>query len=130
VKALMMTKKLYLTWVFRIVIAVVFALSAGQKFTSDPQYISEFAKVGFGDWFRYLTAVLEAIGVLVVLYSRTTPWGAAMLLMVTVGAWIAQVTVLNGAWYHCAIIGSGLLVLIWLTRSSPLYAQIKEPSEG
>jgi putative oxidoreductase len=110
-----MTPKIILTWFLRVALAIVFALSAFQKYSGDPQYISEFAKVGFGDWLRTATAVLETLGVIGVLWPRTTSWGAGVLLSVTMGALIAQLTVLHVGWLHCAIIGAGLIALIGLT---------------
>jgi putative oxidoreductase len=104
-----------LVWTLRIVLAGVFLLSATQKFIDDPQYVDEFRKVSFGDWFRYFTGGLEVLGAGAMLFPRTTPWGAAILLMVTSGALIAQLTVLHGAWLHCVIIAAPLLILIWLT---------------
>lgn len=112
-----MTPKFILMWLLRIAMAIVFALSAFQKYTGDPQYISEFAKVGFVDWFRHVTAVLETVGVIAVLVPRTTPWGAAVLLIVTISALIAQLTVLRVGWLHCVVIGAALLVLIGLSAT-------------
>jgi putative oxidoreductase len=107
-----------LTWVLRIGVAGLFTLSAVQKLIDDPQYIAEFAKVGFGDWFRYVTAVIELAGVLAVLVPRSTVWGAALLMLVVIGAFIAQLLVLHVGWIHCLAI-AGLLIGLILTRAAP-----------
>jgi putative oxidoreductase len=107
-----------ITWVLRVSLFGLFTLSATQKFINDPQYISEFAKVGFGDWFRYVTAVLEMIGAIALLYPRTTTKGAYLLLLVTFGAFIAQITALHVGWYHCAGIAAALIALVYLERAA------------
>jgi putative oxidoreductase len=107
------------TWALRIAMAGLFALSATQKLINDPQYIAEFAKLGFGDWLRYVTALLELIGVVTVLYPRTTQIGVMLLLFVTGAAFIAQLTVLHVGWLHCAAIALALGALFLLNRTGP-----------
>ena len=109
-----MNPKIILEWSLRIAFAILFGLAAFSKFSGDAQYISEFAKVGFGDWFRFATATLETIGVIGILIPRVKPWGAFVLLGVTIGATVAQLIVIHAGLLHCALIGTGLLVLIWL----------------
>ncbi|WP_290808116.1 DoxX family protein [Aquidulcibacter sp.] len=104
-----------LAWGLRIAFATLFGLAAFSKFSGDPQYISEFAKIGFGDWFRFATATLETIGAIGLVIPRMKPWGAFVLLAVTFGATVAQLTVLHVGLLHCALIGTGLLVLIYLS---------------
>jgi putative oxidoreductase len=112
----MQTKKI-ITWGLRVGLFGLFMLSATQKLINDPQFISEFVKVGLGDWFRYVTAGLEVMGAFAMLYPRTTTKGAYLLLLVTLGAFIAQITVLHVGWYHCVGIAAALLTLVYLERA-------------
>lgn len=107
-----MQTKTAITWFLRIGMAGLFTLSATQKLLNDPQYISEFAKVGFGDWLRLVTAIMELIGAAALLFPRTLKWGAGLLLLVTCAAFIAQITVIHVGWYHCAAIAAALLILL------------------
>lgn len=113
-----MQKNKIIVWALRIGLFGLFTLSATQKYIGDAQFISEFAKVGFGDWFRYVTAVLETIGAVAVLYPRTTTKGAYLLLLITLGAFIAQITVLHVGWYHCAGIAAVLIALIYFESAA------------
>jgi putative oxidoreductase len=103
-------------WVYRIVVAMMFLAAAGMKLTGQPMMVAEFQQVGLGQWFRYFTGGLELIGAVLVLLPRFTPLGALLLLLVDIGAFIAQVTVLHMGWIHTIVTGLILAGLIWVER--------------
>jgi len=105
------------TWVLRILLAGVFLSGAVMKLTGAPMMIAEFQQVGLGDWFRYFTGALELVGGVAVLLPAVSPLGAALLLVVDLGACIAQVRVLHQDWIHTIVIGTLLVVLIYLQRA-------------
>ncbi|MFG1701403.1 DoxX family protein [Nonomuraea sp. NPDC049309] len=49
-------------WVLQVVLAGFFVMSALGKFTGAEPAKSTFEAIGWGDWFRHLTGVLEAAG--------------------------------------------------------------------
>jgi uncharacterized membrane protein YphA (DoxX/SURF4 family) len=106
-----------LTWVLRILVAGVFLAGAIMKLTGQPMMIAEFQQIGFGDWFRYFTGALELVGGVAVLVPAVSPLGAAVLLVVDVGAFIAQVEILHQDWIHTIVIGTFLTVLIYWQRA-------------
>ena len=57
--------------------------------------VEVFNKVGLGQWFRYLTGVLEVAGAIGLLISRSAFYAAILLALVMVGAIIAHLTVLG-----------------------------------
>jgi uncharacterized membrane protein YphA (DoxX/SURF4 family) len=105
------------TWLVRILVACVFLPAAAMKLTGTPMMIAEFQQVGLGDWFRYFTGTLELVGGVAVLLPAVSPLGAALLLVVDLGACIAQVRVLHQDWIHTIVIGTLLAVLIYLQRA-------------
>jgi uncharacterized membrane protein YphA (DoxX/SURF4 family) len=84
-------------WVLRITIFVVFLFFASGKFknASDAPWVVLFTRIGFGHWLRYLTGVLETIGAVLVLFSRTIDFGLAILAAVMLGAIIVVVAILH-----------------------------------
>ena len=103
-------------WAYRILVALMFLAAAGMKLTGQPMMVAEFQQVGLGQWFRYFTGGLELIGAVLVLLPRFTSLGALLLLLVDVGAFIAQVTVLHMGWIHTIVTGLILAGLIWVQR--------------
>jgi hypothetical protein len=49
-------------YALQILLALVFVASAIAKSLSVPMLVEEFELIGFGQWFRYVTAVVEIIG--------------------------------------------------------------------
>jgi uncharacterized membrane protein YphA (DoxX/SURF4 family) len=68
-------------WVLRGAIAFVFVLFGLEKFPSAPgaPWVKLFQQIGFGQWFRYLTGVVEVAGGVLVLVPWTAQAGLALL---------------------------------------------------
>ena len=108
--------KMILTWVLRLLVAALFLMTGFFKFSGNPMALKEFADIGLGDWFRYVTGLVEVGGALLVLYPRTTPWGALWLLCVCVGIFIAQATRLHQDLIHPFIFAAVIGALFYLTK--------------
>lgn len=105
-------------WILRVVVAALFLLAAFAKLTGQPMMVETFAVVGIGQWFRYLTGLMELVGGIAVLIPGVSALGAMLLLLVDIGAFVAQVTLLHEDWIHTVVIAILLIVLIYLQRNS------------
>jgi uncharacterized membrane protein YphA (DoxX/SURF4 family) len=56
------------------------------KFSADPQSVKLFTAIGMEPWGRIATGILELIASLLILYPRTTGYGAALGLGLMTGA--------------------------------------------
>ena len=54
-----------------------------------------FDQIGFGQWFRYFTGVVEIAGALLLLVPATRMWGAALLACTMCGALLVHVFVMG-----------------------------------
>lgn len=106
-------------WVLRVLLGLAFLLASYMKLSGQPRMVAEFDVVGLGQWFRHFTATLELIGGLAILVPRTSVFGAIVLLMVDLGAFVANVTILQQDWIHCVVIAALIGVLVYLQRSAP-----------
>ena len=86
-------------WLLRGAIFVAFMYFATGKFknASDAPWVVLFQKVGIGQWFRYFTGVVESIGAVLLLFSRTVELGLGILITVTLGATVVLILVLHRA---------------------------------
>lgn len=68
-------------WVLRVGIALAFVLFGLDKFPSDAgaQWVRFFDQVGVGQWFRYLTGIVEVIGGALALIPAAARVGLAIL---------------------------------------------------
>ena len=83
-------------WVLQGLAALAFLGAGVSKLAGAPEMVDMFAKLGAGQWFRYLTGTLEVIGAVALLFPKTIFYGAALLAVVMVGAIVAHLTVLGG----------------------------------
>lgn len=81
-------------WVVQVLLALFFVFAASGKLLGDQATVNEFAKIGAGQWFRYLTGVLELAGAIGLLIPRLCGLAALGLVGVMVGATITHLTVL------------------------------------
>ena len=81
-------------WILSVLTAVAFIAAGGSKLAGAPAMVAIFDKVGVGQWFRYFTGVVELTAGIGLLISRYAFYAALALVVVMVGAIIAQLTVL------------------------------------
>lgn len=77
---------LILSWVCRIVAAVILLQTLYFKFTGAPESVYIFTKVGLEPWGRYASGVAELFAAILLLVPRTTSIGALLAAGVMVGA--------------------------------------------
>ena len=84
-------------WILRGSIALLFVFIGTQKFPSGPDapWVKLFGQVGFGQWLRYLTGMIEVLGGLLVLSSRTVNAGLVLLGFAMTGAVLVVVFVIH-----------------------------------
>lgn len=84
-------------WVLQVAAAAAFFMAGGAKLAGSPMMVQVFEKVGFGQWFRYVTGLLEVGSALLLLTPRFSGLGAIILACVMVGAVTAHLTLLGGS---------------------------------
>lgn len=114
----------YASWALRVVLGIVFLYVGTTKLTGTGNTVEYFAAIGWGQWFRYLTGILDIVGVALVFVPKWTCFGAIVLACsVGVGTMIS-LTVLRGdpTWGSSEMVVVPFvltilaLVLAWLTR--------------
>lgn len=99
-------------WVLRLAVAFIFVSSGLEKFGIGPgqEWVSIFAKIGLGDWFRYFTGVLEVAGGVLLIVPHAAKVGAGLLVLCMAGAIVCHVFILGDPF--SSIINLGLIVAI------------------
>ncbi|MCO5994182.1 DoxX family protein [Actinoallomurus rhizosphaericola] len=82
-------------WTIQILLAAFLLIaSAAPKFAGQRDAVETFAKIGWGQWFRYVTGAVEAAGGIGLLIPRLAAWAGLGLIGLMIGAIITQVFVL------------------------------------
>jgi putative oxidoreductase len=105
-------------WAIQIFLAafLLFA-SAAPKFAGQRDAVETFAKIGWGQWFRYFTGTVEAAGAIGLLIPRLAALAALGLIGLMIGAVLTQVLVLTPVWALLpAVYGVLFAVIAWHRR--------------
>ena len=84
-------------WTLQGFVALAFAAAAAGKLLGSAEMIALFDAVGVGQWFRYVTGLLELVGAFLLIAPGMAAFGSVLLLGVMAGAVVAHVTVLHTA---------------------------------
>jgi putative oxidoreductase len=84
-----------LSWVASILLALVFLSEGAAKFPESRLWLRVFDQIGFGQWFRYFTGVVEVAGALLLLVPATRFVGATLLACTMCGALLVHVLVMG-----------------------------------
>ena len=103
-------------WVLQGLAVAAFLAAGGSKLASAPAMVEMFAKLGAGQWFRYLTGSLEVTGAVALLVPRTAFYGAMLLAAVMAGAIVTHLAVLGGSPIPALVLLVIVGTVAWLRR--------------
>ena len=101
----------------RVGVAAVFVFIGYTKFHDDPQgeWVRIFERIGIGQWFRYLTGIMQVAGGALMLFRRTLTVGAAMLAATMLGAAIVDIAVIGSPIFIVPLLLLFLVATVWVT---------------
>ena len=103
-------------WVLRVVVGLAFLAAGGSKLAGAPAMVAMFAKIGFGQWFRILTGLLEVAGAIGLFVLRPAVFAASMLGLVMAGAFGFHLTRLGGNPIPPIVLLLLAILIVWLSK--------------
>ena len=106
----------FITWTLRVLVALIFVYEGLDKFGTRRLWIRVFTEIGIGQWFRYATGIIEILGAGLLLVPRTTLIGAAVLLCVLAGAFLAHIFIIGVGVPHSVIVAvlfAAVITIAW-----------------
>jgi putative oxidoreductase len=103
-------------WTLSGLVALAFLFVGGGKLAGTTTMIELFDKVGIGQWFRYLTGLLEVSGGIGLLIPRYAFYAAVLLDIVMIGAIITHVAVVGGSPAPAASLFVLSGIIAWLRK--------------
>ncbi|MDO6431615.1 DoxX family protein [Flavitalea sp. BT771] len=85
-------------WIFRILAALIMLQTLYFKFSAQPESVHLFTTLGMEPWGRIGIGSLELVASALILYPRTTPYGALLGLGLMAGAIFFHLTKLGIRW--------------------------------
>lgn len=86
-------------WGAQILLAAFLLIGSGlPKLVGQADAVETFELIGWGQWFRYVTGVVEVAGAIALVIPRLAGSAAAGLIGLMAGAIVTQILVLEPAW--------------------------------
>src|SRR5882762_7958906 len=73
-------------WLTQVALALLFLMAGGSKLAGVPAMVSLFDALGLGQWFRYVTGVIEVTSGIALLVPPAALFGAMLLIPTMLGA--------------------------------------------
>jgi putative oxidoreductase len=103
-------------WAVQIALAAMFLLAGGSKLLGTPPMVALFNAVGIGQWFRYLTGLIEVGSALALLVPAAAVFGALALVPTMIGAIVTQLFIVRGSPVLPAVLLVAVAVVLWARR--------------
>ena len=105
-------------WALQILTAVAFLAAGYAKLSGQPMMVATFDKIGAGQWFRYVTGVVEVASAILLLTPRLAPVGALLLVGTMIGGVLAHLLKLGGSPLPAIVLGGFAGIILWGRRGT------------
>ena len=103
-------------WVVQIALAGMFLLAGGSKLLGAPAMVALFNTIGIGQWFRYVTGLIEVGSAIALLVSSTAVFGALALVPTMIGAVATELFIARDSAVPAAVLLLGAVGVVWARR--------------
>jgi putative oxidoreductase len=105
-----------IAWILQILCAAMFLFAGGSKLAGQQAMVDTFQTIGLGQWFRYLTGIIEIGSALLLLVPSLAFFGAVALACTMIGAVITHLFVVGGSPAPAAVLLVATLTIAYLRR--------------
>ena len=106
----------YIAISFRVILTLAFVGAGGGKLVGVEMMVMTFDQIGFGQWLRYLTGLIEVLGVALLWMPRKQVIGAALLGGTMVGAVMTHWFILGPSAVPAIVLGLVCTTVIYIYR--------------
>jgi uncharacterized membrane protein YphA (DoxX/SURF4 family) len=106
----------YVPLVARVLLTIAFVMSGGAKLAGVAAMVEMFDAIGVGQWFRYVTGIVEVGGAAMLWYKPTRILGALLLGATMLGAVVAHMLFLGPSTLPAIMLGILAVIVIRFER--------------
>ena len=119
-------------WLTQVALAVVFVMAGGSKLVGVPAMVSVCDALALGQWFRYVTGVIEVTSGIALLVPSAAIFGALLLIPTMLGAIVTNVFVVPASPVMPLLLLLGAAAIAWARRHqlSNVLTNTSTSSEG
>ena len=108
----------YIAIGLRVLLTAAFVMAGGAKLMGAEMMVQTFDAVGVGQWFRYVTGLIEIGGAILLWIPAYRLVGAVLLAVTMVGATLAHLLILGPSAVPAIVLGVMAAVVIYLERNA------------
>ena len=112
-------------WTVQVALAGMFLLAGSSKLLGAAAMVTLFDAIGVGQWFRYVTGLIEVSSAVALLVPSFAVFGALALVATMVGAVATHLFIVGGSPAMPAILLLGSAAVVWARRHQLLGDQPK-----
>ena len=103
-------------WLTQAALAAMFLMAGGSKLAGVPAMVTMFDTIGLGQWFRYVTGVIEFTSGIALLVPSAAFFGALLLIPTMLGAIVTNVFVAHASPVMPLLLLLGAAAVAWARR--------------
>ncbi len=103
-------------WVVQTALAGMFLLAGGSKLVGAPAMVTLFNTIGVGQWFRYVTGLIEVGAAIALLVPSIAVFGALVLVPTMIGAVATELFIVGDSAIPPAVLLLGAVAVVWVRR--------------
>jgi putative oxidoreductase len=103
-------------WLAQVALALMFLMAGGSKLAGVPAMVSLFDAIGVGQWFRYVTGVIEVTSGIALLVPSAALFGAMLLIPTMLGAIVINLFVVPSSPVMPLLLLLGAAAVAWVRR--------------
>lgn len=97
--------KTYGFWFIKTALTLVFISAGSAKLIGVEEMIAIYDEIGFGQWFRYITGILEVTAGFALLIRKFTLFAALILVCIMIGAIFTHLFLIGGSFIPALVLG-------------------------
>jgi len=106
----------YVSLGLRALLTIAFVAAAGAKLAGVEMMVATFDTIGLGQWFRYLTGIVELAGAVLLWIPNRQVAGSALLGATMVGAVLAHLLILGPSAFPAIVLGLLAAAVLYIHR--------------
>ena len=103
-------------WVLKIVAGLAFLAAGLAKLAGAEMMVGTFDQISVGQWFRYVTGVIEVVGAVLLFVPGRTIIGAGLLICTMIGAVLTHLFVIGGSAVPALVLLVICALIAWLQK--------------
>ncbi|MGJ3702352.1 DoxX family protein [Variovorax sp. AFSI2.2] len=111
-----------IVWGLRILLALAFGAAGIAKLSGAPQMVQVFDAIGFGQWFRYVTGVVEVGGAVLLLVPAAGFLGGLLMAVTMAFAVVTHLVLIGGSPAPAIVLALLSAFVTWRLRPVPRLA--------